>query len=75
MRDIIELCHRDDVLVSTAGFLERALPRGVDRCLDAGRACCFDVIEVSQGWSRMKILLAIDGSAPSHNAIEEVAHQ
>jgi phosphosulfolactate synthase (CoM biosynthesis protein A) len=53
VREIIELCHRHDVLVSTGGFLERALPLGpavVDRCLDACRAIGFDTIEVSSGF-------------------------
>lgn len=52
VREMIELCHRHDVLVSTGGFLERALPLGsdaVDRCLDACRALGFDTIEVSSG--------------------------
>src|SRR5919106_1865767 len=50
VREIIELCHRHDVVVSTGGFLERVLPLGpdaVDRCLDACRALGFDTIEVS----------------------------
>jgi (2R)-phospho-3-sulfolactate synthase (ComA) len=53
VREIIELCHRHDVLVSTGGFLERALPLGpdaVERCLDACRALGFDTIEVSSGF-------------------------
>ena len=53
VREIVELCHRHDVLVSTGGFLERALPLGpgvVDRCLDACRRLGFDTIEVSSGF-------------------------
>jgi phosphosulfolactate synthase (CoM biosynthesis protein A) len=53
VQEIIELCHSHDVLVSTGGFLERALPLGpevVDRCLDACRAVGFDTIEVSSGF-------------------------
>jgi len=53
VRELIELCHAHDVLVSTGGFLERALPLGpaaVERCLDACRAAGFDVIEVSAGF-------------------------
>jgi hypothetical protein len=52
VREIIELCHRHNVLVSTGGFLERALPLGpdaVERCLDACRALGFDTIEISSG--------------------------
>ena len=53
VREIVELCHRHDVLVSTGGFLERALPLGpsvVDGCLAACRTLGFDIIEVSSGF-------------------------
>ena len=30
VRDIIELCHKHDVLVSTGGFIERVLAQGND---------------------------------------------
>jgi phosphosulfolactate synthase (CoM biosynthesis protein A) len=53
VREIIELCHRHHVLVSTGGFLERALPLGpeaVEGCLDACRALGFDTIEISSGF-------------------------
>lgn len=53
VREIIELCHRHDVLVSTGGFLERALPLDatvVERALDACRSLGFDTIEVSSGF-------------------------
>jgi len=53
VREMIDLCHGHDVLVSTGGFLERALPLGprvVDQCLDACRALGFDTIEVSSGF-------------------------
>jgi phosphosulfolactate synthase (CoM biosynthesis protein A) len=53
VREIIDVCHRHDVLVSTGGFLERALPLGprvVDGCLDECRTLGFDTIEVSAGF-------------------------
>jgi phosphosulfolactate synthase (CoM biosynthesis protein A) len=53
VREVVELCHAHDVLVSTGGFLERALPLGagaVDQCLDACRSIGFDTIEVSSGF-------------------------
>jgi phosphosulfolactate synthase (CoM biosynthesis protein A) len=53
VREIIDVCHRHDVLVSTGGFLERVLPLGpdvVNRCLDACRELGFDTIEVSSGF-------------------------
>lgn len=53
VRALIELCHAHDVLVSTGGFLERALHLGaesVDRCLVTCRSLGFDTIEVSTGF-------------------------
>jgi phosphosulfolactate synthase (CoM biosynthesis protein A) len=53
VREIIDVCHRHDVLVSTGGFLERALPLGprvIDSCLDECRTLGFDTIEVSAGF-------------------------
>lgn len=51
--ELIEVCHRHQVLVSTGGFLEAVLPQGpeavnraVAECKDLG----FDVIEVSAGF-------------------------
>jgi phosphosulfolactate synthase (CoM biosynthesis protein A) len=53
VRELIEVCHAHDVLVSTGGFLERALPLGpdaVEQCLDICRRIGFDTIEVSAGF-------------------------
>jgi phosphosulfolactate synthase (CoM biosynthesis protein A) len=53
VRDIIDLCHRHAVTVSTGGFIEHVLTLGgqaVDRylreCADLG----FDIVEVSSGF-------------------------
>ncbi len=53
LREIIELCHRNEVLVSTGGFVEYVLTQGADavnsyirECKDLG----FDIIEVSSGF-------------------------
>src|SRR5438034_2165243 len=53
VRDIIGLCHKHDVLVSTGGFIERVLVQGGDavrgyvaECKNLG----FDIIEVSAGF-------------------------
>jgi len=53
VRDIIELCHKHDVLVSTGGFIERVLAQGgeavrqyVSECKKLG----FDTIEISAGF-------------------------
>src|SRR2546428_12872690 len=50
LREIVELCHTHNVLVSTGGFIERVLTQGVDavtkyieRCKEVG----FDIIEIS----------------------------
>jgi phosphosulfolactate synthase (CoM biosynthesis protein A) len=53
VREIIDVCHAHDVLVSTGGFLERALPLGheaVERCLDACQSLGFDTVEISAGF-------------------------
>jgi hypothetical protein len=53
LRQIIDVCHRHDVLVSTGGFIEyevtqgkEAVSRYVAECKDVG----FDIIEVSSGF-------------------------
>jgi len=53
LRELIDLCHRFDVLVSTGGFIEYVLtqgPKAVDsyirECRDAG----FDIVEISSGF-------------------------
>ncbi len=53
VRELIELCHRHEVLVSTGGFIERVLTYGPDlveaylrECRDLG----FDIVEVSAGF-------------------------
>jgi phosphosulfolactate synthase (CoM biosynthesis protein A) len=53
VRELIDLCHRYDVLVSTGGFIEHVLTQGPDavayyigECRDLG----FDIIEISSGF-------------------------
>ncbi len=53
LKEIIELAHRYDVLVSTGGFIERVLIQGAEaveqyirECRDLG----FDIIELSSGF-------------------------
>lgn len=51
--DIIDRCHRSDVLVSTGGFIERVLsqgPESVDRYIGECRDCGFDIIEIPSGF-------------------------
>src|SRR6266542_584960 len=51
--EIIELCHRHDVLVSTGGFIEYVLTQGPDAVAGYIRECKelgFDIIEVSSGF-------------------------
>jgi phosphosulfolactate synthase (CoM biosynthesis protein A) len=53
LRDLIDLCHRHQVLVSTGGFLEYVLPQGaaaVERALGECRDLGFDIVEVSSGF-------------------------
>jgi phosphosulfolactate synthase (CoM biosynthesis protein A) len=53
VREIVDLCHKHDVLISTGGFIERVLPQGssavrqyVAKCKKVG----FDIIEISAGF-------------------------
>src|SRR6266545_2243787 len=53
IREIVDLCHKHDVLVSTGGFIERVLVQGdevvrqyVGECKKLG----FDIIEISAGF-------------------------
>src|SRR5947199_447193 len=53
VRELIEVCHKHDVLVSTGGFIERVLAQGhqaaqkyVAECKKLG----FDTIEISAGF-------------------------
>ncbi len=54
LKEIIDLCHRRDVLVSTGGFIERVLswndPELVDRYIQECRDIGFDIIEISTGF-------------------------
>jgi phosphosulfolactate synthase (CoM biosynthesis protein A) len=51
--DIIHLCHRNDVLVSTGGFMEYVLTQGpdaVDRYIAECKELGFDIVEISAGF-------------------------
>src|SRR5213082_3974033 len=53
VRNIIELCHDHDVLVSTGGFLEHVLVQGRDAVQQYVAECerlGFDIIEISAGF-------------------------
>ena len=53
VRDIIELCHKHDVLVSTGGFIERVLAQGSDAVRQYVAECKrlgFDIVEISAGF-------------------------
>ena len=53
LKDIIELAHRYDVLVSTGGFIEYVLAQGADAVEQYIKACRevgFDIIEISSGF-------------------------
>ncbi len=53
VRELISLCHRHDVLVSTGGFIEHVLTQGpeavayyIEECRELG----FDIVEISSGF-------------------------
>jgi phosphosulfolactate synthase (CoM biosynthesis protein A) len=56
VRELIELCHAHQVLVSTGGFIEYVLTQGagaVERYIGECRELGFDVIEISSGFLTM----------------------
>ncbi|GIW47958.1 MAG: phospho-3-sulfolactate synthase [Deltaproteobacteria bacterium] len=53
VKELIDLCHRYDVMVSTGGFIERVLAFGkeaVDKYIDECKQLGFDIIEISSGF-------------------------
>jgi phosphosulfolactate synthase (CoM biosynthesis protein A) len=53
LKELIDLCHDHDVLVSTGGFIEYVLTQGstaVDRYIQECASVGFDIIEVSSGF-------------------------
>jgi phosphosulfolactate synthase (CoM biosynthesis protein A) len=53
LREIIEIAHEHDVLVSTGGFIEHVLtlgPDAVERYVDEVARVGFDILEVSAGF-------------------------
>ena len=53
VKELIDLCHQHDVLVSTGGFIEYVLtqgPEAVSRYIQECKNLGFDIIEVSSGF-------------------------
>src|SRR5207248_9827141 len=53
VQEMIELCHKHDVIVSTGGFIERVLAQGSDAVRKYVAECKklgFDIIEISAGF-------------------------
>src|SRR5437763_820354 len=53
LREIIEIAHEHDVLVSTGGFIEHVLtqrPDAVERYIDEVARVGFDILEISAGF-------------------------
>jgi phosphosulfolactate synthase (CoM biosynthesis protein A) len=53
VKELIELSHKHDVMVSTGGFVERVLTYGketVDRYIEECRDIGFDIVEISSGF-------------------------
>jgi len=75
VREIVDLCHEHDVLVSTGGFLERVLARAADAVRKYVGECKrlgFDIVEISAGfvsiptddWLRLIELVRKSGLKP-----------
>src|SRR5947199_7333438 len=53
VREIVAVCHKHDVLVSTGGFIERVLVQGgeaVRQYIDECKRVGFDIVEISAGF-------------------------
>jgi phosphosulfolactate synthase (CoM biosynthesis protein A) len=53
VKELLETCHRYNVMVSTGGFIEHVLTQGseaVDRYIQECKALGFDIIEISSGF-------------------------
>jgi phosphosulfolactate synthase (CoM biosynthesis protein A) len=53
VKDLLDLCHSYNVLVSTGGFIEHVLTQGpaaVDRYIEECKALGFDIVEISAGF-------------------------
>ena len=53
VQELLDLCHRHDVLVSTGGFIEHVLtlgPEAVDRYILECKELGFDIVEISSGF-------------------------
>jgi len=53
VKDLLDLCHRYNVLVSTGGFIEHVLtlgPQAVDQYIQECKQLGFDIIEISSGF-------------------------
>ena len=53
VKELLDICHRHDVLVSTGGFIEHVLtlgPEAVDRYIQECQEIGFDIIEISSGF-------------------------
>src|SRR5919109_3927509 len=53
VKELIEICHSHNVLVSTGGFIEHVLTQGsqaVDAYVEECRSLEFDIIEISSGF-------------------------
>src|SRR5919197_3965807 len=53
VQELIDTCHRHDVLVSTGGFIEHVLTQGreaVEAYIEECKAIGFDIVEVSSGF-------------------------
>ena len=53
VKELLDLCHAHDVLVSTGGFIEHVLTRGpeaVARYTEECKALGFDIVEISSGF-------------------------
>ncbi|MBO0686002.1 MAG: phosphosulfolactate synthase [Candidatus Dormibacteraeota bacterium] len=74
LRDLIELCHANQVRVSTGGWIEHVLAQGeeaVDRYLDECKELGFDIVEISSGFITLPVgdLVRLTESVQKHGLL------
>lgn len=53
VKELIDICHKNNVLVSTGGFIEKVLTQGkdvVDKYIQECKEIGFDIVEISMGF-------------------------
>jgi phosphosulfolactate synthase (CoM biosynthesis protein A) len=72
VKELIDLCHRYDVLVSTGGFIEHVLTLGgsaVREYIEECRTSGFDIVEISSGFITIPAMTRSDWLRECRNQV------